>query len=359
METFGEESSTQRLQEPAADLDMILPSSGYVDPANEEDPIQTPLDTVEEQRLGLVEPPQPVPRERINLPSRPGIRREGSVPAPSQPPPAPPPMAEPPTQPTDSLSLMQLRSLVKEMPRVEPTPYAFVYKDAASLPEEIEEWFAYHTPERANMLRAQSCFATEWGVFNNWAFTGDDESPLDWNKTLEERRRKFMQRLLGSIRTSEPEKRLEQLEALVYIVLGCWHETAGLESGIMTLAEASSLLGQAEDEDIQPQEASEPAAEKSEAEAQRDKAVAEQYAKSGFQLHWLKANTKMVFDIDGALQTIYDTVRAACMREWYAIHFPSLPLSVLIVWQLTGPFANKTSVRQTLEGQRTTLRSSN
>jgi hypothetical protein len=56
---------------------------------------------------------------------------------------------------------MRLRSLVREMPKAEPTPYVFAYKDAATLPEEIEEWFAYTTPERANILRAQSCFATE------------------------------------------------------------------------------------------------------------------------------------------------------------------------------------------------------
>src|ERR1700761_3924333 len=110
MDAFGDESS-QRLHELAADLDMILPSSGYVDPAKEEALAQTPLDTVEEQRLGLVDPPQPAPRERINVPARPGLRREGSVPAPSQPPPAPPPpMAEPPPQPTDSISLVQLRN---------------------------------------------------------------------------------------------------------------------------------------------------------------------------------------------------------------------------------------------------------
>ena len=320
METFGDES--QRLQEIAAGLDMILPSSGYVAPANEEPSTsQTPLDTVEEQRLGVMEPPKPMPRERMNLPTRPGLRREGSVPAPSQPPPAPPPppMAEPPPPATDSLSLMQLRTLVKELPRVEPMPYAFTYKDAATLPEEIEEWFAYTTPERANILRAQSCFATEWGVFNNWAFTGDDESPLDWNKTSEERRQKFMQRLLDGIKSSEIDKRLEQLEALVYIVLGCWHETAGLEKGgTMTLEEASSMLGQPTEIDMDSdteEDVPDAAPQKSQAEIRRDMALQEQYGKSGFQLQWLRTNTKMLLDIKGGLQTTYDTMRTACMRE--------------------------------------------
>jgi hypothetical protein len=215
---------------------------------------------------------------------------------------------------------MQLKSLVREMPKIEPTPYAFTYKDAATLPEEIEEWFAYTTPERANILRAQSCFATEWGVFNNWAFTGDDESPLDWNKTTEERRQKFIQRLLDGIRSPEVEKRLEQLEALVYIVLGCWHETAGLEKGgTMTLEEASSMLG------MQPTEIdldshsedgiAQPVPEQTEAEIRREKAMAEQYGRSGFQLQWLKTNTEMLFDLEDGLSTIYETVRAACTRE--------------------------------------------
>ncbi|KIV98580.1 hypothetical protein, variant [Verruconis gallopava] len=315
METFGDES-TQRLQELAADLDMILTSSDYVDPVNEDTLSHTPLDTVEEQRLGLVDAPQTVQRERNNVPARPALRRDGSVPAPSQPPPAPPPpTTDPPPQPTDSLSLMQLRTLVKEMPKVEPTPYAFVYKDAATLPEEIEEWFAYTTPERANILRAQSCFATEWGVFNNWAFTGEDESPLDWTKTSEERRRQFIQRLLDGIKNPDTEKRLEQLEALVYIVLGCWYETAGLETTVLTLEEASSLLSQQGEVANLPESSSETTAEKSEAEKRRDEAVAEQFSKSGLQLSWLKTNTKTLFNIDGALQTIYDAVRAACLRE--------------------------------------------
>jgi hypothetical protein len=82
METFGDES-TQRFQEIAADLDMVQPSGGYNDPANEEAISSTPLDTVEERRLGIVDPPKPMPQTRINLPATPGLRREGSVPAPS------------------------------------------------------------------------------------------------------------------------------------------------------------------------------------------------------------------------------------------------------------------------------------
>ena len=313
MDAFRDESS-QRLQELAADLDMMLPSRGLADPSREEDINQTLLDTVEEQQLGLVDM---TPQGSVNLPARPPMRREGSVPAPSQPPPpAPPQMAESSSNSADSLSLIQLQSLVREMPKIAPTPYAFVFRDAASLPEELEEWFAYTTQERANILRAQSCFATEWGAFNDWSFSGDEESALDWNKTPTFKRKHFMQKLVQGLQESDIEKRLEQLEALVYLVLGCWHETAGLEAGNLTLEEASNLLGKGkgkgravESDDIAPP------CEQSEQEAPRDKAIELLYSKSGFQIQWLKTNIKMLFEING-IQPIFDIVQAACLREW-------------------------------------------
>lgn len=306
MDAFGGDEASQQLQELAADLDMILPSSGYVNPSNEE-PIHI---AQEEQRLGQ---DQSLLRGSTTMPSRPGIRREGSVPAPSQPPPAPPPMMEPP-QPTDSLSLMQLRSLVREMPKVEPTPYAFEYQDASSLPEEIEEWFAYTTPERANILRAQSCFANEWGVFNGWVSTGDEESSLDWNKASENKRNEFMQTLLRGLMDTDIDRRLEQLEALVYVVLGCWHETAGLEAGNLTLEEASILLEK--ENEARNTGGYIPPTGNASSEAQKDKVGGAAYSKSGFQLEWLRMNTKMLINNDG-LQAVFDTVRTACFREWY------------------------------------------
>jgi hypothetical protein len=331
MNTFSAEESSRRLQELAADLDMIIPSNEAADPSSEEWTMVTPLDTVEEQRLGLPagDAKQPLPLERISLAARPGLRREGSIPAPSQPPPpapAPPPESNGELgNPTDSLSLMQLRRLVTEMPRVEPTPYAFVYQDAASLPEELEEWFAYSVEERARILKAQSSFAAEWGAYNNWVFTGEDEGALDWMKTTPEKRRDFMKKLLAGLEEHDLDKRLRQLEALVYLVLGCWHETAGIQVTKQPTSHSRKLSDKAlKAREKGKGKGKERAVERTETppseptispEAQREKSVRAVYSKSGLQLEWIKKNVFMLYEIK-ALQVIFDTVRTSCLREW-------------------------------------------
>jgi hypothetical protein len=337
MERFSAESS-RRLRELANDLDMILPSNEAVDPTEEDYTNDTPLDTVEEQRLGLIDVvPAPSPQERLPPPGRPPMRRDGSVPPPSQssfsafsssslapPPPAPTSLAdnnEGPGNPTDSLSLMQLRRLVTEMPRVEPTPYAFVYQDAASLPEELEEWFAYSVEERARILKAQSSFAAEWGAHNNWVFTGDEEGALDWMKTSAEKRMEFMKKLLVGLQDADLDKRLRQLEALVYLVLGCWHETAGIPLAAHSRESSwgSDISGKGKGkekgEPSEPQFTPPSSEADSSPDATRRKAIRAAYIKSGLQMEWIKKNIIMLFETKG-LQPIFDTVRNACLREW-------------------------------------------
>ncbi|TKA63331.1 hypothetical protein B0A49_09492, partial [Cryomyces minteri] len=77
-------------------------------------------------------------------PKRPLMRREGSTPAPQPVLPAPDSYPPEPGDPTDSLTLMQLKNLRAGFPKeAPPQPYAFEYKDAQSLPAELEEWFNY------------------------------------------------------------------------------------------------------------------------------------------------------------------------------------------------------------------------
>lgn len=314
------------MRELAADMDRILPSHEFADPNGDNFTPLIPLDTVEEQRLGLADgEKQAMPLDHFSIPGRPQLRRDASVPAPSQP---PPPAPAPPLSDagdgvgtgnaTDSLSLMQLRRLVTDMPRVEPTPYAFVYKDAATLPEELEEWFAYSVEERARILKAQSSFAAEWGTYNNWVFTGDEEGALDWMKTAPEKRRDFMQRLLAGLEQQDLDKRLRQLEALVYLVLGCWHETAGVQVSDGPDSPTSSFDSKGKGKERQkepdpenPESSSSPATP----EEQRNESVRKQYCKSTLQIEWIKKNILMLFEIKG-LQAMFDVVRHACLREW-------------------------------------------
>lgn len=289
-----------------------------------------PLDTVEEQNLGLMDISPAVGRGEPSLSSlsRPALRRDTSVPAPRQPPPPAPLGAAGPSNtgsdaeqgqgddgnisdPTDSLSLVQLRSLVKDLPRIEPTPYAFEYADAASLPEEVEEWFSYSVEERARILKGQSSFTQEWGEYHGWAFAEEGGGP-DWAGVGEEERRGFVRRLVGCLKDEEGVKRLRALEALVYLVLGCWHETAGLvQSGPGRLDRGK---GKAKSE--------EPGEIEKDAETPvdalplkpREKALEEQFSKSKAQISWIKNNVNLLFDCDG-VQVVFDLVRDTCLRE--------------------------------------------
>lgn len=290
---------------------------------------RVPLDTVEEQNLGLMDitpaPPPPGPSQ-----FRPGLRRDASVPAPRQPPPPAPlgvtsPSIQSPgdgdgalsvADSTDSLSLMQLRSIVKDFPRVEPTPYAFVYADAASLPEEIEEWFTYGVEERARILKGQSSFAQEWGECNGWEFGGEGEegAGTQWAGLMDEEREQFVESLIERLREKEMDKRLRALEALVYLVLGCWHETAGLAQTGSERSSAEKGKVKAEEPESNEEVAEQPSSAEASQLSPRDKALEEQFSKSKAQIYWIKTNVGTLFDCNG-LQTVFDIVRDTCLRE--------------------------------------------
>lgn len=302
-----EANQDRSLQQLAADLDMILPPSEMTVARNIAENTRTTTETVERLLDESSQPTAPAPAG-----GRPPLRREASAPPPSQPPPpapAPPEMSELSGNSTDSLSLMQLRRLMTEMPKIEPAPYAFTYQDAATLPEELEEWFAYSNEEKANILRAQSSFDAEWRAYNNRAFTGDQDEALDWRTTPLEKRREYMSKLIEGLQEPDLAKRLRQLEALVYLCLGCWKETAGLKSKNYTHSASSSFSQPSASSDMTDSKPSK------RPERQRQKAVKANYSKSGVQIDWLKTNTLMLFEIK-AIQSIFDVARDACLREW-------------------------------------------
>ncbi|OCK80170.1 N1221-domain-containing protein [Lepidopterella palustris CBS 459.81] len=283
-----------------ADL-LAMPDSPApgIDPSEIEGGLEPALDTAEQQGLFLDESAKQfasTARAPIPIPSRPSYRRENSVPAPAPlhlPPPAPPAPPLDPGNPTDSLSLAQLRRLVTDMPRVEPAPYAFVYEDASSFEDELEEWFSYSVEEQAMVLKAQSSFAHEWGIFHGLVFMNGsayEEGSLDWASTNPEQREEFVRKLLAGVKQTDPNVRLKSLEALVYLLLGCWHETAGLTSTQRSPApeteqDVTSITGSASGP----------------------------YARSAVQLQWIKYNFQLILECEG-LQTIFDAMQASCLR---------------------------------------------
>ncbi|KAF2471365.1 N1221-domain-containing protein [Lindgomyces ingoldianus] len=258
-----------------------------------------PLDTAEQQGLLLDDGANPPPRQDgtgMSLPVRPGLHRDNSLsnPAPVHlPPPAPPVPTQDGGQPTDSLSLMQLRKLVNDLPRVEPTPYSFAYDDASSFEDELEEWFSYSVEEQAMMLKTQASFAQEWSRYKGPMFVNGspyEEGEIDWAKASGEQQNEFLKSLLDGVKQADAPGRLKRLEALLYILLGCWHESAGIPSANtddgLTSQENSSSKGA-------PAESG--------------------YEKSALQTQFIRNNAKLLLECAG-LQTIVDSMRSACLR---------------------------------------------
>ncbi len=156
--------------------------------------------------------------------ARPGLRRNGSaVPSPHQPPSDPPQQREEPAKPTDSLSLIQLKRLVTDLPKFEPTAYAYEYQDTRAFPEELEEWFQYTEEDKYTLLRAKQTFEEKWR--QSQVIGGEG---LGWTTVKQPDREHFVVGAINAITSSEILIRIRVLECLSYIVLGAWSETAGL-----------------------------------------------------------------------------------------------------------------------------------
>jgi hypothetical protein len=124
-------------------------------------------------------------------PPRPALRRDGSAPPPpppSQPPPAPPTQPE---NPTDSLSLPQLRQLVGQFPKTEQRAYAYQYRDAEDYAIEIDEWFHYTEldQDRDYLLAAREAFEQKWRLFCEAELHQEDAS---WTEITSSTRQNFI-----------------------------------------------------------------------------------------------------------------------------------------------------------------------
>ena len=143
-------------------------------------------------------------------------RNQPQPPPPHQPPPPPAPQVG---NPNDSLSLMQLRRIVTEFPKIDPTSYAFTYADASTFEEEVDEWFSYNDAEYKRLQRAQETFERRWKKF----------SGKPWLEETEAEQRKFIEREVNGLLATDLRRRCKSLQTILHVVLGVWDETAGLE----------------------------------------------------------------------------------------------------------------------------------
>lgn len=177
-------------------------------------------------------PPRPL--------SRPVLRRDGSAPAPPQqpPPPAPPHNKDETSNPTDSLSLLQLKRLAAELPKIEPKAYAYDYTETRSFPEEIQEWFQYSEQERHFLLRAKHTFIQTWEQAHSERPESSDEA-LEWTDVDEEDRTWFLQCAIKALDSNLSASRIKSLECISYLALGAWGDTAGVDGDNLSPVAAS------------------------------------------------------------------------------------------------------------------------
>ncbi|KAK5088295.1 Factor arrest protein 11 [Lithohypha guttulata] len=170
-------------------------------------------------------PPSPA---KPAVPTRPGLRRETSTPPPpppSQPPPAPPTQPE---DPTDSLSLPQLRQLVRHFPKPEAKAFAYQYQDAQEFAIEIDEWFHYTAPDqdRDYLLTAQESFEDSW---QSYARTVLKRKDITWLDAERAQQTDFIEHVGPRIKSDDISERQRAVASLLFVLCGVWKLTAGTD----------------------------------------------------------------------------------------------------------------------------------
>ncbi|CAL3966151.1 unnamed protein product [Diplocarpon coronariae] len=182
-----------------------------------------PKDIPDVADTGLADVGLPAPQP-IAIPlGRPQLQRnQPAPPPPNQPPPPPSPNTN------DSLSLMQLRRIVTDFPKTDPTSYAFKYADTASFEEEVDEWFSYNEAEYKRLQRARATFERRWKKWSDkpWLDVTDGD--------------KFVEREVNDLQAMELRRRCKSLQTILHIALGVWHESAGIRPETPTNAKTKA-----------------------------------------------------------------------------------------------------------------------
>jgi hypothetical protein len=144
--------------------------------------------------------------------------------------------------------------------------------------------------EQAMLLKAHASFALEWSTFNGLDDTSYEEGGLDWNRAAATQHVGFLGHLLQGIRQPDPVSRLKRLEALVYVLLGCWQETAGLVDSNADVEQSSGR------------------------DSRAGSTHSTSYDQAGQQIALIKGNVQMLVDADG-LQAVVDVLRSSLLRS--------------------------------------------
>jgi uncharacterized protein (DUF4415 family) len=128
---------------------------------------------------------------------------------------------------------MQLRRIVNEFPKIDPTSYAFTYADTATFEEEVDEWFSYNEAEFKRLHRAKDTFERRWKKFVKLQLD-EDEKEADGDSWLEASRtaqEEFVKQEVNGLLAEDLRRRCKCLQTILHILLGVWDETAGKPAG--------------------------------------------------------------------------------------------------------------------------------
>lgn len=120
---------------------------------------------------------------------------------------------------------MQLKKIVTEFPKIDPTSYTFVYADTASFEEEIDEWFSYNEAEFKRLNRAKDTFGRRWKKF----------SEKSWLETDREQRLSFLKKEIDGLHATDLRRRCKSLQTMLHFVLGVWDKTAGKKEEVTVI----------------------------------------------------------------------------------------------------------------------------
>jgi len=185
---------------------------------------------------------------------------------------------------------MQLRRIVTEFPKVDPTSYAFTYNDTATFEEEVDEWFSYNDAEFKRLLRAKDTFERRWKKV----------SKKSWLEADPEERERFVRQQIEDLRGGQLRRRCKGLQSILHIVLGVWDETAGMKA-----TDASEPEGKGKEEP------GETKAAKTETEAK----IKPKTQATNPQLEHMKAGI-ILFAEAGGIVILYEAMQHAFKSLW-------------------------------------------
>lgn len=259
-------------------------------------PSQSLKSSLDGHAASLDNKPQ-LPPNRVAIPTRPILKREVSAPRPQQAlPPAPLQAMETgdvPQDPPDSLTLADLKRIRGGFPNAQPTRqeplpleqvYDFEYHDAQAFPVEVEEWFNYSEIERARLRSLQSSFQKLWTQH----VSKEEDTAPDWTQSVD-LHESFVQQQLSKVKDTADLSRSEAMQALCYVALGVWDETAGIreEAPFRNIRQGSTPDYHASDKGFE---------------------------NAATQMYWMIKNVCMLVRC-GVLPTMFEALRMACDRD--------------------------------------------